>query len=114
MNERRKNYRKRDIVAYGVSIGRFSVISGLEYLQAREIDADTIKRVLLDMLKAGGEQAVAREPADRHRRRMGQASFGGNRIDLLDESVDAAQLHNPVLVAHLLRNDRRRKEHTGP
>lgn len=114
LKERRTNYRKRDIVEYGVSVGQFSLIAGLEYLQSREIDATTIKRVLLDTLEGGCKQAVAREPADRYRRRMLQASFGGNGVDLLDQIVDAAQLHNPVLVAHLLRNDRRREEHPRP
>ena len=62
--ERRKNYRTRDIIERGVSAGQFSLISGLEYLQSRGIDADTINRVLLDMLEDRGHQPFGRESGD--------------------------------------------------
>ncbi len=51
--ERRKNARKRDIVAHGVSAGQTNVVRGVEYLQSRGIETDIIKRVLLQLLKAG-------------------------------------------------------------
>ncbi len=48
--ERRKNLRKRGVVANGVIAGQANVVSGVEYLQSRGIEADIIKRVLLALL----------------------------------------------------------------
>ncbi len=44
---------RRDIVAHGVSAGQTNVVRGVEYLQSRGIETDIIKRVLLQLLKAG-------------------------------------------------------------
>jgi hypothetical protein len=48
--ERRQNLRKRNIVEYGVLVGEINLISGVEYLQSRGIEAEIIERVLLDLL----------------------------------------------------------------
>jgi hypothetical protein len=48
--ERRRNRRKRSIVDSGVSVGQENLISGVEYLQSREIEASIIMRVLLELL----------------------------------------------------------------
>ncbi len=45
--ERRKDTRKRDIVARGIHAGRDNVLIGVEYLQSRGIEARIIRRVLL-------------------------------------------------------------------
>ncbi len=50
VRERRKNLRKRGVVANGVIAGQANVVSGVEYLQSRGIEADIIKRVLLALL----------------------------------------------------------------
>ena len=48
--ERRKDTRKRDVVARGAHAGRDNVLSGVEYLQARGIEAHIIRRVLMRLL----------------------------------------------------------------
>lgn len=50
LNERRQNIRKRNIVEHGVLMAEISLISGVEYLQSHGIEADIIKRVLLELL----------------------------------------------------------------
>lgn len=57
--ERRRNLRKRDIVAKGVLAGQSNVIAGVEYLKSRGIEADIIARVLLRLLT---HRMALREP----------------------------------------------------
>jgi hypothetical protein len=48
--ERRRNRRKRSIVDSGISVGQENLISGVEYLQSRGIEASIVTRVLLALL----------------------------------------------------------------
>lgn len=47
--ERRKDARKRDMVARGRHAARNNLVSGVEYLQARGIEGHIIRRVLLQL-----------------------------------------------------------------
>ena len=47
--ERRKDARKRDIVARGTVAGRVNLLCGVEFLQFRGIEAHIIRRVLLQL-----------------------------------------------------------------
>jgi hypothetical protein len=56
LKERRNNARKRDIVEFGVSVGQCNLISGVEYLQSRGIEANIILRVLCELLASAQQQ----------------------------------------------------------
>lgn len=63
LKDRRRNSGKRALVEHGIGVGRENLIAGAEYLDARGIEPEIIRRVLLALLagERGGSPGVLRD-----------------------------------------------------
>ena len=61
LKERRKDYTQREIVEHGVSLAHEHLMPAVEYLLARNVETQVIKRVVLGTLSARLSSEAAAE-----------------------------------------------------